>query len=341
MSTPASHVTLSDEQRSVFESLESQHTSFFITGKAGTGKSVLLRFFVEHTSKKTVVLAPTGIAAIHVGGQTIHSFFGMEATVQDTRNTESVLNGLTDTRRKELSVLDAIILDEISMVRVDTMDMIDRKMRAARKNDLPFGGCQVIAFGDLYQLPPVVKEEAVEKFLRRRYGTLFFFGAPGYKEMPFSFVELSRVFRQNDPAFIDMLNHIRTGYPKWEDLEALNRRHTALPNDREILTLTARNDAAQQINSLRLEEMPWEEVRYTGIVQGDFAEEDMPTSMTLSLKPGAHVMMLRNDPGRRWFNGTLGTVASLSENMIRVEIDGQVYPVDREVWVKYEYTYDP
>ena len=168
MSALDDHLTLSEEQLAVFRSLENRHASFFITGKAGTGKSVLLRFFVEHTKKKVVVLAPTGIAAIHVGGQTIHSFFGMDAAVQDAKDPESVRSGMTDLRRRKLALLDCIIIDEISMVRVDMMDMIDQKMRLARNQDIPFGGCQIIAFGDLFQLPPVVKEEIGRASCRER-----------------------------------------------------------------------------------------------------------------------------------------------------------------------------
>lgn len=341
MSALDDQLKLSEEQAAVFHSLENRHTSFFITGKAGTGKSVLLRFFVEHTKKKVVVLAPTGIAAIHVGGQTIHSFFGMDAAVQDTKDSASVRSGMTDLRRRELSLLDCIIIDEISMVRVDMMDMIDRKLRLSRNHDIPFGGCQIIAFGDLFQLPPVVKEEAVEKFLRRRYGTMYFFGSPGYKERPFTFVELTKVFRQNDPAFISMLNHIRMGETQWSEMEHLNSRYSPLPPSRGTIILTSRNDAAQEINQSRLDEIPSEEFRYAGSVSGAFEEDDLPTSLTLSLKVGAQIMMLRNDPCRKWFNGTLGKVASLSEHSIHVEIDGKVYPVDQAVWVQHEYTYHP
>ncbi|MBQ9290541.1 MAG: AAA family ATPase [Clostridia bacterium] len=341
MSALDDQLTLSEEQAAVFQSLENRHTSFFITGKAGTGKSVLLRFFVEHTKKKVVVLAPTGIAAIHVGGQTIHSFFGMDAAVQDTKDPESVHSGMTDLRRRELSLLDCIIIDEISMVRVDMMDMIDRKLRLARNQDIPFGGCQIIAFGDLFQLPPVVKEEAVEKFLHRRYGTLYFFGAPGYKERPFIFVELTKVFRQSDPAFIAMLNHIRMGETQWREMEHLNSRYSPLPPSRGTIVLTSRNDAAQEINQSRLDEIPSEEFRYAGSVSGVFEEDDLPTSLTISLKVGAQIMMLRNDPGRKWFNGTLGKVAALSEHSIHVEIEGKVYPVDQAVWIQHEYTYHP
>ena len=265
----------------------------------------------------------------------------MDAAVQDTKDSASVRSGMTDLRVRELSLLDCIIIDEISMVRVDMLDMIDRKMRLARNQDIPFGGCQIIAFGDLFQLPPVVKEEAVEKFLRRRYGTLYFFGAPGYKERPFTFVELTKVFRQSDPAFIAMLNHIRTGETQWSEMEHLNSRYSPLPPGQGTIILTSRNDAAQAINQSRLDEIPAEEFRYAGAVSGVLEEDDLPTSLTLSLKVGAQIMMLRNDPGRKWFNGTLGKVAALSEHSIHVEIDGKVYPVDQAVWIQHEYTYHP
>ncbi len=335
------NLELSNEQLSIFQALEESSDNFFITGKAGTGKSVLLRYFVEHTAKKVAITAPTGIAAVNVRGQTLHSFFGLDSAVQDVRDHDVIYSGLTENRKKALASFDTLVIDEISMVRVDIIDVIDRKMRVAREKDIPFGGCQIIAFGDLFQLPPVVKEEEVAKFLTKRYGTVFFFGAPACKEDNFLFFELTKVFRQNDSTFVNILNHIRTGESNWEDIQALNSRKVCPPSLKRIITLTSRNDAAQQINDTKLNELQTKEVQYTGEIDGVFEPDDMPTSLVLTLKEGAQVMMLKNDPGRQWFNGTLGKIASLSDSVIKVEIDGHIYPIDKDVWIKYKYEYDP
>lgn len=183
---PSQGFSLSAEQRACFERLNSCHDHFFVTGKAGTGKSVVLRHFVEHTGKKIAVVAPTGIAAIHVHGQTIHSLFGMKASVQDVRDHDQVKLGI---KQKEiLRAIEALVIDEISMVRADVMDMIDAKLRVAKsKPGMPFGGCQIIAFGDLYQLPPVMeRDERGARFLRDRYSSEFFFAAPGVMQSPFT-----------------------------------------------------------------------------------------------------------------------------------------------------------
>ena len=334
-------IELSDEQQAVYQRLETTPDCYFITGKAGTGKSVLLRYFVEHTHKKVAVVAPTGIAAVNVGGQTIHSFFGMDTSVQDVRINEAVYGGMNDEHRRIFSSLDTLIIDEISMVRVDTMDMIDHKLRVARQSGRPFGGCQIIVFGDLYQLPPVVKEENVNKFLTRRYGTIYFYGASACTGSQFHFVELVKVFRQSDPAFIDMLNHIRTGNPQWAEVQTLNARNRRPPKKGEIITLTSRNDAAQKINDRKLDELSSEAHQYYGEVEGIFGEEEMPTALVLTLKKGAQVMMLRNDVQKRWFNGSLARIAELSDDLIKIEIDGHIFPIDKEVWVKYAYEYNP
>ena len=227
------------------------------------------------------------------------------------------------------------------MVRVDIMDMIDHRMQIARGNNRPFGGCQVIAFGDLFQLPPVVKEVDVEKFLNKRYGTVYFFGAPACREDKFVYVELTKVFRQKEQSFAELLNNIRTGTVSWDEIQTLNARNVLPPSDDEIITLTLTNDAAQKINESKLHEILFDEYQYTGTIEGTFCEDDMPTSLVLTLKVGAQVMMLRNDPSRRWVNGTLGRIASLSDDLISVEISGQTYSVDKETWDKYEYEYDP
>ena len=335
-------IELTEEQKTILIKMEKTSDNFFVTGKAGTGKSVLLRSFAEKTTKKIALIAPTGIAAVNIGGQTIHSFFGLDTSVQNPDDPEMLYSGLTNARKNMLSSLSTLIIDEASMIRVDIMDMIDRKLRVVREADIPFGGCQVILFGDLFQLPPVVgKELDVERYLKYKYGTIYFYGAPVCDEKAFHVLELKTVFRQKDLSFIEMLNHIREGNPLWSEIQKLNSRKRVPLGESGIITLTSRNDAAQRLNDEKLKLISMPEFVYEGEVDGTFEEEDMPTSLKLRLKVGAQVMLIRNDSEKRWFNGTLGKVVELTTNMIKVDIEGDIYSIDKEIWYKYTYQYDP
>lgn len=336
---------LGAEQAAVFRLLNETPQNYFITGKAGTGKSVLLQYFVSHTLKNTAVLAPTGVAAINVGGQTIHSFFGLDLDIQDVRDTETVAK-ITKRRRAIFENLDALVIDEISMVSADVMDMIDHKLRIARNKDLPFGGCQMIVFGDLYQLPPVVVGETAKQFMRDHYGTTFFFGAPGVKQGDFQTIELSHIYRQKDEHFINLLNSIRLGKRTDDILADINMSCVETPSDDTFITLAATNAVADNINRARLAEIPEPEYNFDGRITGDLSANSLPTEMDLKLKVGALVMMTKNDTNievnkkPRWANGTLAVVSELSPDSIKVRIDNSEYKINKTTWEKCQYDYD-
>lgn len=334
---------LDPEQSAIFKLLETTSDNYFITGKAGTGKSFLLRHFVSNTKKNLAVIAPTGIAAINVEGETIHRFFGLDIAVQMPEDRDAVSKNMSQERLRILRSLDCLIIDEISMVRVDVMCMIDAKLRYARKQPkLPFGGCQIVVFGDLYQLPPVTDRNNpnVLEYLMATYHTIFFFGAPAVTQKPFVVKELSTIHRQTDRMFIDILNQIRVGKDYEHCLSDLNAAVGRKVDDERCLSLVPTNKAAAKINAARLEAIPCEETLYEGDIYGDFSKEDMPTEYYLRLKPGAKVMMLRNDQEKRWVNGTIAIIDHLTNDQIFVRINGIVYSVDRAVWDKHKYVWD-
>ena len=332
--------SLNEDQRHAFDLLNNSSDNFYVTGKAGTGKSYLLQTFVNNTSKRVAIVAPTGIAAINVEGQTIHSFFALNTSIQAAYDQNVVFKGLSGKRKLILSKLDVLIIDEISMVRVDVMDMIDAKLKAARNNNLPFGGCQIITFGDLYQLPPVVEDSpVVNQFFSDMYNTIFFFGAPVVLDKPFKIIELSQIMRQKDPGFINILNSIREGDNSAELINTLNERHINRPKDIDCITLVTTNSAANVINHQRLSKLETEEYLYYGTVEGSFEKDDLPTNLILALKRDAQVMLLRNNPGK-WVNGTIGKIKELTPDMIQVQTPSGIYSIDKETWTKYEYQYN-
>lgn len=347
--TEIDSIALGPEQKRVYDKMNGTHENLFITGKAGTGKSVLLQYFVRHTSKQVAVVAPTGVAALNVGGQTIHSFFGMGFDIQDPDDISQV-SDMGYKKREILNGLQVLVIDEISMVSADIMDMIDAKLKYARNNQQPFGGCQIIAFGDLYQLPPVVPSGQATRYMEDRYTTTYFFGADEIRNHPFEIIELQHVFRQKDPVFIDILNQIRLGKTSKAVLDDINSCCVLPPEDEKYITLTGDNATANRINREKLDALPSKEFIYTGKVTGDLKQSSMPTDLNLHLKVGAHVMMIKNDrtdntsndkrKKARWVNGTLGVISQLTDNGIKVEINGVSHWVDKEVWEKYQYSYD-
>lgn len=331
---------LSDEQASAVKLLESSKDNFFITGKAGTGKSAVLRYFRAHTKKAVAVVAPTGIAAINVNGQTIHSFFGLAVSpMQDVEDPSLVL--VPQKKKEIMRYLDAIIIDEISMVRADVMDMIDRKLKYARENDLPFGGCQLIVFGDLYQLPPVgVRKENKEilKLFHDRYPeSSFFFGSSVVADHPFRRIELNEVHRQKDEKLISILNAIRIGSRDRVFLDAVNQCAAKQAPD-NCITLTTKNSAVDVINKQKLDAILSTEYVYRAEVHGKFSSEAFPAPEDLHLKAGAFVIMLVND--EHWVNGSTGVIKEISENQISVDIDGITCQVNKKTWSNYVYTYN-
>ena len=332
-----SSIKLSDEQSDIYNLLETTNDHYYITGKAGTGKSVLLQYFVENSSKRVVVVAPTGVAALNVGGQTIHSFFKMPFDIElDELKVDYKL-------REILRNIDTVVIDEISMVRIDLMEGISRKLQIARRNDEPFGGVQMVMFGDLYQLPPVVTDGELDRYFKHNFGGYYFFNAPSIKKSDFHIYELSNIFRQKDPEFKDILNAVRHGSFKESQLETLNKRTTVPKPDTGFITLAGHNATVSAINHKKLAELPGEEKTYEAEIWGNITESSFPTEKKLRLKVGAQIMMLRNDIAkpRRWVNGTLGIVTKLNSDLVRVNIDGVEHTITPVTWEKIQYNYDP
>lgn len=286
--------------------MENTQKNIFITGRAGTGKSTLLDYFQRSAKKKVVVLAPTGVAALNVKGQTIHSFFRFKPDI--------TLKTIKKERRKIYKKLDAIVIDETSMVRADLLDCIDKFMRLNGKTkNLPFGGVQMIFFGDLYQLPPVVTGKETEIF-NSHYKSPYFFDAHVFENFEMEFLELEKIYRQKDEKFIDILNKIRNNSATDEDLEKLNKRFD--PNfedklDDFYIYLTTTNKKAEEINRKQLNKIPKKTSYYEGIIKGDFSERHLPTAIDLKLKIGAQVMLLNNDAAGRWVNGSIGKIIDI------------------------------
>jgi tetratricopeptide (TPR) repeat protein len=329
------------------------HSSVFLTGKAGTGKSTFLRYVCQHTRKKHIVLAPTGIAAINAGGSTLHSFFKLpfhpllpddpRFSLRDGKIHDFLK--YTKQHRKLLQEVELIIIDEISMVRADIIDFIDRVLRVYSHNMRePFGGKQMLMVGDVYQLEPVVKADERE-ILNRFYPSPFFFSARVFQEMELVSICLNKVYRQSDPVFIDVLDHIRTNTAGATHLQLLNTRVGAQLGQKEnelAITLATRRDTVDFINQHRLEELPGESTILKGEIKGEFPDHSLPTQMELELKPGAQVIFVKNDQEKRWVNGTLGTIAGIDEQetLYILTEDGHEVDVNRATWHNIRYHYN-
>ena len=328
--------------------------SVFLTGKAGTGKSTFLRYVCEHTKKKHVVLAPTGIAAINAGGSTMHSFFKLpfHPLLPDDPNLSLQKGRIHDffkyTRhhRKLLEQIELVIIDEISMVRADIIDAIDRILRVYSHNlREPFGGKQLLLVGDVFQLEPVVKADERE-ILNRFYPTPYFFSAHVFAQIDLVSIELQKVYRQTDPVFVGVLDRIRTNNAGAADLQLLNTRYgTRIEESEEdmYITLATRRDTVDGINEKKLAELPGDPLVFEGEINGDFPESSLPTSQELVLNPGAQVIFIKNDFDRRWVNGTIGTVAGIDEENDTIYVitdDGKECDVKRESWRNIRYRYN-
>ena len=327
--------------------------SVFLTGKAGTGKSTFLRYVCENTKKKHVVLAPTGIAAINAGGSTMHSFFKLPfyPLLPDDPNL-SLQRGriheffkYTKPHRKLLEQIELVIIDEISMVRADIIDAIDRILRVYSHNlREPFGGKQLLLVGDVFQLEPVVKNDERD-ILNRFYPTPYFFSARVFGQIDLVSIELQKVYRQTDPVFVSVLDHIRTNTAGAADLQLLNTRYGSHIEESEAdmyITLATRRDQVDFINERKLGELPGEEFVSHGKIEGDFPESSLPTQLNLSIKEQAQVIFIDNDYERRWVNGTIGMVSGIDENgnvYVLLE-DGREYLVEPTSWRNYKYKYN-
>lgn len=337
-------IELNPEFQKALNLMENTSKNVFITGRAGTGKSTLLSYFRNNTKKKVVVLAPTGVAALNVKGQTIHSFFKFkpDITLQNVKkksqNSKNIYNKI-----------ETIIIDEVSMVRSDLLDCVDKSLRINRNSTKPFGGAQMIFIGDLYQLPPVVTGTEREIF-RTHYLSQYFFDAKVFENLPLEFIELEKVYRQKDNVFINLLNAVRNNSATQEHLQQINKRHNpkyvADPNSFTIY-LTTTNDLADTINNQQLALLKQKQYTYHGIITGNFERNSLPTEIELSVKVGSQVMMLNNDNQGRWVNGTIGKITSIEkdedsdEDIILVQTnDGKIREVTPFTWELFHFSFD-
>lgn len=330
-----SEISLSPEQQKLFDRFENTSSHMFITGKAGTGKSVLLQYIKLHTQKDIIVVAPTGVAALNVGGQTIHSLFLFPPTFIDTRSLK-----LAPKTAKILKNIDTLIIDEVSMVRADLMDGIDYLLRLARGNNEPFGGVQLLMFGDLYQLPPVVNDRELLQYFHDLNGGFYFFNSLAWNGTDLEIYELNQNFRQTDETFKTILNSIRGGEVSDNLLFPLNERSKISPPSDGVITLATTNATVFEINHTRLNSLPNHSFAYQASITGDLDPSSFPTESTLILKKGAQIMMLKNDSKKRWVNGSIGVVEDIKEKEISVNIDGNIHTVQPETWNKIRYSFN-
>lgn len=325
--------------------VEKTDMSLFLTGKAGTGKTTFLREVVHYTKKKCIVLAPTGIAAVNAGAMTIHSFFqfGLGPFVQGVIEPKSDFR-INKSKLELIRHLQLLIIDEVSMVRADLMDHIDVELRRIRRNSKPFGGVQLLMIGDLQQLPPIA-HGGEDELLRQYYKTLYFFSSAALKSMKYSCIELKNVYRQTDRHFIDILNHARDCTLTSQDITDLNARYipgfSPKPEDGYIRLMT-HNRQVDYVNAAEMEKLDSKSYTFVAAVTGTFPEESYPTADSLTLKKGAQVMFIKNDPERRFINGTLGEVKSIDKNSIAVRLaeSGTVIDVEPMEWQNIRYQFD-
>ncbi len=324
-------IEINDRFAEALRLMEEKSKNIFITGRAGTGKSTLLEYFRSITRKRIVVLAPTGVAAVNIAGQTIHSFFGFRPDV----TVEKVLKEAGKKASPIYKNLDAIVIDEISMVRSDLLDCVDQFLRIRGKTPgAPCGGIQMIFIGDLYQIPPVVTGQERQIF-KEYYGSEYFFDARVFGEMEFTLLELEKIYRQTDPLFIGLLNKIRNKTITGEDLEAINRRAAkSIPGPPEgVIYLTTTNAMAEKRNEAELEKLPGKSRYFRAEISGEVDKKYFPAQELLQLKEGAQVMLLNNDAEGRWINGTIGTVAGIKSESLTVKLlDGVSETVKPYKW---------
>ena len=328
------------EQYNAYQMIANTHNSFFLTGKAGTGKTTFLKRVQKEVSKNFLLLAPTGLAAINLGGQTIHSFFGFKFGVLGPGETGQ----LNPKKQRLIREIDTIIIDEVSMVRCDLIDAMDRTLRLYRKNSAPFGGVQMVFVGDMFQLEPVA-QQGDREILKEIYGTdrCYFYKAFVIRRYDLPKIEFLKIYRQSDPIFIEILDHFRTGNVTMRDVMRLNSRYVTpgMESDKLKITLATNNRIAKNINDDRMSALEGEEFVYTAESEGDIRNLKDSVENELLLKEGAQVMFTRNDPFGRWVNGTLGTVSKLTDEGIAVDIEGQgSVDVEKVTWEVVEQEYD-
>lgn len=357
-----------DDKNQIFHQAVSfvNHTnkSIFLTGKAGTGKTTFLKYIKEHSPKKLAIIAPTGVAAINAGGTTIHSFFQLPfgtfipteapvwgGEVQQVYNKTQLLRNqrLRQPQRKLIQSLELLIIDEVSMLRSDVLDAMDTILRSVRRQPYaPFGGVQLLFIGDMYQLPPVIKQSEIS-LMNQNYGGPFFFNAQVMESFPILYIELKKIYRQKDHKFIQLLENVRNnccGNSDYEILQELYKPQFSALSDQGFITLTTHNYKADTINKIELEKLPGSTVQLKAKIDKNFPENAYPVDENLNLKIGAQVMFIKNDKGenRRYFNGKIGKVTKLDviNKTIQVLGEGDADPIDLEieVWKNIKYEYD-
>lgn len=329
------------ELRQAWEFVEHTGMSIFLTGKAGTGKTTFLKTLKSHSHKRMVVVAPTGVAAINAGGVTIHSFFQLPLSPYVPNAKMEQRFAYSKEKRKIMRTIDMLVIDEISMVRSDVLDAVDNVMRRFREHDKPFGGVQLVMIGDLHQLTPVVRDEE-EKILSEYYNTTYFFGSKALQSIDYVTIELHHVYRQQDESFLKILNDIRDGHPTADDLKTLNSRYNPSfrPNaNDDYIRLTTHNSKADDYNNYELLALKTPSYTFEAEIEKEFPPSDYPTDMRLTLKTGAQVMFLKNDPKGRYYNGRIGHVTYVDERQILVLCPGdeKAIEVEKEVWENTKY----
>ena len=331
-----------DELRNAWDFVEHTGISIFLTGKAGTGKTTFLRAVKENSTKRIVVVAPTGVAAVNAGGVTIHSFFQLPLSPFVPEVQIQTRFAFGKEKRKIMRTLDLLIIDEISMVRVDVLDAIDSVLRRYREHDKPFGGVQLLMIGDLQQLTPVVRPDE-EALLRKYYETPYFFSSHALRSIDYVTIELSKVFRQQDDTFITILNHIRDGQATTADLQLLNQRflpHFQPTVESDYIRLTTHNRMADDFNRRQRLSLHEPEFTFVAEIGGQFPDNNYPADYKLTLKRGAQVMFIHNDAGGKFYNGRIGHVISIDRNHIHVLCPGDEIPIEvpMNTWENAKYT---
>lgn len=342
---------MNEESILAWNIIEKTNANLFLTGKAGTGKTTFLKRLKELSPKRMIVLAPTGIAAINAGGMTIHSFFQLPFSPYVPGTTfgsgEQKRYQFSKLKRNIIRSIDLLVIDEISMVRSDLLDAVDSVLRQYRKrHDLPFGGVQLLMIGDLQQLAPVVTPQE-EHLLGQHYDTPFFFSSNALKQVGYLTIELKKVYRQQDEQFISLLNQIRENKASEATLQALNQRYIpnfVPPKEGNYIRLTTHNAPAQYINEQQLAALPAQSFSFTAEIEGDFPETSYPADFKLTLKPGAQVMFIKNDPQHRFYNGMIGEVIGVrtdedgSKITVRSKDSGEEFDLEKMEWTNAKYT---
>jgi ATP-dependent DNA helicase PIF1 len=336
-----------EEAMNLFKSIENTNSHFYITGKAGTGKSTFIHYFIQKTKKNAMVFAYTGLAALNAGGQTIHSFFlfPLRPLLPFDEDIPKFLEG---TRRYEaIKNVETIVIDEVSMLRSDILEAIDFSLRFGGGNPkLPFGGKQIVFVGDIFQIPPIVRDNDIvdQVLFQEIFPSQYFFHAPAFANNKINFVELTRVHRQKDPEFIRLLDEVRLCNVSDRSLMKLNANVNSEftpPKDKFFIKLATKNNIVEAENLKKLKELPFTEYSFIAKIDGDFDKKRYPTSEVLILKKFAQIMLVRNDKEGRWVNGTIAKIDFVADDHIEIMLqNGEIYPLQKEKWDNIKYSYN-